>query len=72
MWLFIYKIAGENDAKTAITGVVVGVDVSAADKVWRVFQAIGNIASAYFYSTVLIEIQVSQTLPKTLFRYYND
>lgn len=55
--LAIGKLAGDNDAKSTITGVVVGVDVSASDKIFRVFQAIGNIASAYFYSTVLIEIQ---------------
>ncbi|XP_051150128.1 amino acid permease 6-like [Andrographis paniculata] len=43
--------------KTTLTGATVGVDVTAADKVWRSFQAIGNIAFAYAYSTVLIEIQ---------------
>lgn len=44
--------------KTTVTGTIVGVDVTAADKVWKAFQAIGDIAFAYAYSTVLIEIQV--------------
>ncbi|KAK4770958.1 hypothetical protein SAY87_031490 [Trapa incisa] len=34
-------------------GVTVGVDVTEMDKVWRTFQAIGNIAFAYSYSVVL-------------------
>lgn len=37
----------------------VGVDVSGSEKVWRTFQAIGDIAFAYAYSTVLVEIQAS-------------
>lgn len=46
-------------ARTALTGVTVGVDVSGSEKVWRTFQAIGDIAFAYAYSTVLVEIQAS-------------
>ncbi|KAI3948146.1 hypothetical protein MKX01_014745 [Papaver californicum] len=38
-------------------GVTVGVDVSGAEKVWRTFQALGNIAFAYAFSNVLVEIQ---------------
>ena len=49
---------GDGIAKTTLTGVTVGVDVSGTEKVWRSFQAIGDIAFAYAYSTVLIEIQV--------------
>lgn len=52
---------GGHDATTSITGVTIGVDVSGAKKVWRTFQAIGDIAFAYAYSTVLIEIQASPT-----------
>lgn len=44
--------------KTALTGTEVGQDLSGSEKVWRTFQAIGDIAFAYAYSTVLIEIQV--------------
>lgn len=46
-------------ARTALTGVTVGVDVTGSEKVWRTFQAVGDIAFAYAYSTVLIEIQAS-------------
>ena len=45
--------------KTNMTGTVVGVDVTATQKIWRSFQAVGDIAFAYAYATVLIEIQVS-------------
>ncbi|CDP00978.1 unnamed protein product [Coffea canephora] len=55
--LSIAKVAGDGIAKTTLTGVTVGVDVSGSEKVWRSFQAIGDIAFAYAYSTVLIEIQ---------------
>ncbi|CAH9121726.1 unnamed protein product [Cuscuta epithymum] len=56
--LSIAKIAGNGQkVKTTLTGVTIGVDVSGSEKVWRTFQAIGDIAFAYAYSTVLIEIQ---------------
>ncbi|KAL2894890.1 Amino acid permease 6, partial [Bienertia sinuspersici] len=55
--LSIAKVVGGGMASTSLTGVTVGVDVTAKDKVWRCFQAIGDIAFAYAYSNVLIEIQ---------------
>ncbi|KAL6504286.1 Amino acid permease 6 [Orobanche gracilis] len=57
--LSIAKVAGGGGGhvRTSLTGTTVGMDVSASDKVWRSFQAIGDIAFAYAYSTVLIEIQ---------------
>ncbi|CAN4122455.1 unnamed protein product [Withania somnifera] len=56
--LSIAKVAGVgHHVKTSLTGVEVGVDVSGTEKVWKSFQAIGDIAFAYAYSTVLIEIQ---------------
>ncbi|KAA8528415.1 hypothetical protein F0562_035770 [Nyssa sinensis] len=55
--LSITKVAGGGHVRTSLTGVTVGVDVSGSEKVWRTFQAIGDIAFAYAYSTVLIEIQ---------------
>ncbi|OMO50882.1 Amino acid transporter, transmembrane [Corchorus capsularis] len=57
--LSIAKVAGGNHVRTTLTGVTVGVDVSGSEKVWRTFQAIGDIAFAYAYSTVLIEIQAT-------------
>lgn len=49
---------GGEHVRTSLTGVEVGVDVTGTEKVWRTFQAIGDIAFAYAYSNVLIEIQV--------------
>lgn len=62
------NIEGDGPHATALTGTAVGVDVSASEKVWKVFQAIGDVAFAYAYSTVLIEIQASLFL-KSLFVY---
>ena len=43
--------------RTTLTGTTVGVEVTGSEKIWRTFQSIGDIAFAYNYSTVLIEIQ---------------
>uniref|UniRef100_K3YDG7 Amino acid transporter transmembrane domain-containing protein n=1 Tax=Setaria italica TaxID=4555 RepID=K3YDG7_SETIT len=40
-----------------LTGVAVGAGLTVAQKVWRTLQALGNIAFAYSFSNVLIEIQ---------------
>lgn len=50
---------GGKVGKTTLTGTLVGVDVTATQKIWRSFQAVGDIAFAYAYATVLIEIQAS-------------
>ncbi|MED6217941.1 Amino acid permease 6 [Stylosanthes scabra] len=57
--LSIAKVAGRGGepVRTTLTGVQVGVDVTGEEKVWRMFQAIGDIAFAYAFSNVLIEIQ---------------
>ncbi|XP_014501617.1 amino acid permease 6 [Vigna radiata var. radiata] len=55
--LSLAKVAGGGHVRTTLTGVEVGVDVSGIEKVWRMFQAIGDIAFAYAFSNVLIEIQ---------------
>ncbi|WJX14868.1 arginine/alanine aminopeptidase [Trifolium repens] len=55
--LSIAKIAGGEHVKTGLTGLVVGVDVTATEKLWNTFQAIGNIAFAYCFSMVIVEIQ---------------
>uniref|UniRef100_M8AQU7 Amino acid transporter transmembrane domain-containing protein n=1 Tax=Aegilops tauschii TaxID=37682 RepID=M8AQU7_AEGTA len=45
-------------SKTTMGGTVIGVDVASSDqKIWLTLQALGNIAFAYSYSMVLIEIQ---------------
>jgi len=46
--------------KTSLTGAAVGVDVTASEKIWKTFQSLGDIAFAYSYSNVLIEIQVPE------------
>ena len=44
--------------KTTMGGTEIGVDVTnSAQKIWLTLQALGNIAFAYSYSMVLIEIQ---------------
>ncbi|XXG57361.1 hypothetical protein AAC387_Pa03g4534 [Persea americana] len=46
-----------NTGKTSITGADVGADLSESQKVWTTFRALGDIAFAYSYSFILIEIQ---------------
>ncbi|KAJ4824343.1 hypothetical protein Tsubulata_104307 [Turnera subulata] len=55
--LSIAKIAEGKHVPSSITGVVVGVDVTSSQKIWNCLQAIGNIAFAYVFSNVLVEIQ---------------
>ncbi|KAG5573389.1 hypothetical protein H5410_063155 [Solanum commersonii] len=56
--LSIAKVAGAgHHVKTSLTGTIVGVDVSGTQKVWRCLQSIGDIAFAYAFATILIEIQ---------------
>ncbi|KAM1465684.1 hypothetical protein C1H46_012972 [Malus baccata] len=57
--LSLAKVISGPHARTTLTGGTVGIDVSASEKVWKTFQAIGDIAFAYAYSTVLVEIQAS-------------
>nr|VDD59221.1 unnamed protein product [Brassica oleracea] len=55
--LALAALASGKVGKTGLTGTVVGVDVTASDKLWKSFQAAGNIAFSYAYSVVLVEIQ---------------
>lgn len=55
--LSIAKVASGPQVRTTLTGVTIGVDVTSSEKVWRTFQALGDIAFAYAYSNVLVEIQ---------------
>ena len=61
-FFYLKLIEGGVHPETSLTGVVVGVDVTREQKLWRCFQALGNIAFAYAYSQVLIEIQVNISL----------
>ncbi|KAL0812939.1 hypothetical protein Bca101_069382 [Brassica carinata] len=55
--LAIAVVASGKVGKTGVTGTVVGVDVTASDKIWKAFQATGDIAFSYSFSTILVEIQ---------------
>ncbi|XP_020208495.1 amino acid permease 6 [Cajanus cajan] len=55
--LSIAKIAEGGNHATSLTGVIVGEDVTSQQKLWNTFQAIGNIAFAYGFSMVIVEIQ---------------
>ncbi|KAK8558711.1 hypothetical protein V6N12_042011 [Hibiscus sabdariffa] len=57
--LSIAKVAGGSHASTSLTGTTVGVDVTNWQKIWNCLEALGNIAFAYAFSNVLIEIQAS-------------
>lgn len=51
-----------------IKGGISGVPMSSkAQKVWRVSQALGDIAFAYPYSLILLEIQVRINYSRSLF-----
>ncbi|KAL2324300.1 hypothetical protein Fmac_023358 [Flemingia macrophylla] len=56
--LSIAKIAERGQhLPTSLTGTIVGVDVTGQQKLWNSFQAMGNIAFAYAFSIVMVEIQ---------------
>ncbi|KAJ8618646.1 hypothetical protein MRB53_014832 [Persea americana] len=59
LYLSIVKFASNHVARGTITGVKIGaMGVSSTTKTWVSFQALGNIAFAYSYSSILLEIQV--------------
>ncbi|KAJ7945126.1 Amino acid permease [Quillaja saponaria] len=54
--LGIAKVAATGTFKGSLTGITIGT-VTQTQKIWRSFQALGDIAFAYSYSAILIEIQ---------------
>jgi hypothetical protein len=56
--LGIEQTVAHGGFKGSLTGVSVGSGVTPTQKVWRKLQAFGDIAFAYSYSVILIEIQV--------------
>ncbi|KAK7353686.1 hypothetical protein VNO80_19137 [Phaseolus coccineus] len=54
--LGIAKVAETGTFKGSLTGIKIG-SVTEAQKVWGVFQGLGDVAFAYSYSQILIEIQ---------------
>lgn len=57
LYLGIAQVVANGVLKGNMTGIVVGTEVTKMGKLWRVFQALGNIAFAYTYSVIIIEIQ---------------
>ncbi|GMI83724.1 amino acid permease 1, NEUTRAL AMINO ACID TRANSPORTER 2 [Hibiscus trionum] len=55
--LSIANVAGGSHSRTSLTGTTVGVDVTDWQKIWNCLEALRDIAFAYAFSTVLIEIQ---------------
>ncbi|CAL9065380.1 unnamed protein product [Musa banksii] len=54
--LGIVQVIQNGGFRGRLTGISIGT-VSQMDKIWRILQALGNIAFAYSYSIILIEIQ---------------
>ncbi|KAA8546440.1 hypothetical protein F0562_002821 [Nyssa sinensis] len=54
--LGIAKVAETGRVRGSLTGISIGT-VTQTEKIWRSFQALGDIAFAYSYSLILIEIQ---------------
>ncbi|KAH9757137.1 Amino acid permease 3 [Citrus sinensis] len=54
--LGIAKVAETGKFRGSLTGISIGT-VTETQKIWRSFQALGDIAFAYSYSIILIEIQ---------------
>lgn len=54
--LGIAKVAETGKFRGSLTGITIGT-VTETQKIWRSFQALGDIAFAYSYSIILIEIQ---------------
>ncbi|KAK9824631.1 hypothetical protein WJX72_011857 [[Myrmecia] bisecta] len=55
--LAIGKATQHDHSHGTLGGVQIGVDTSSWGKTWLVFQSLGNIAFAYSFSLILIEIQ---------------
>ncbi|XP_047328903.1 amino acid permease 8-like [Impatiens glandulifera] len=64
--LALAKIVSGEKEKSSLTGVEIGLGISAADKTWKMFRALGDIAFAFTFSQVLVEIQdtLKSTLPE--------
>ncbi|KAL2957128.1 hypothetical protein AAZX31_18G126300 [Glycine max] len=54
--LGIGKVIENRGVRGSLTGITVGT-VTQTEKVWRTMQALGDIAFAYSYSLILVEIQ---------------
>ncbi|KAJ6335719.1 hypothetical protein OIU78_012350 [Salix suchowensis] len=55
--LGVAKVIENGKISGSLTGISIGGTVTQTQKIWRSFQALGDIAFAYSYSMILIEIQ---------------
>ncbi|XP_073026918.1 amino acid permease 6-like [Primulina eburnea] len=55
--LSMAKIAEGGHPKTSLTGIPIGDNMTSMGKMWNTFSALGNIAFAYAFPQVLVEIQ---------------
>uniref|UniRef100_A0A0D9WCG3 Amino acid transporter transmembrane domain-containing protein n=1 Tax=Leersia perrieri TaxID=77586 RepID=A0A0D9WCG3_9ORYZ len=55
--LSVVRVVANGGIKGSITGISIGGEVTPMDKVWRSLQAFGDIAFAYSFANILIEIQ---------------
>lgn len=62
--LSISKLIREGMAKTSLTGIPVGKDFTGEEKMWKMFLALGDVAVAFSFSFVLLEIQVKHFMWK--------
>ncbi|KAF2291363.1 hypothetical protein GH714_023267 [Hevea brasiliensis] len=62
--LGIAKVAETGNIQGSLTGISIGT-VTETQKIWRSFQALGDIAFAYSFSIILIEIQDTVKSPPT-------
>ncbi|KAL8239516.1 hypothetical protein R6Q59_016083 [Mikania micrantha] len=64
--LSIAKIAGEGIGKTTLTGKPLSKDFTSMEKMWTTFSALGDVAFAYLFCFILIEIQdtLKSSLPE--------
>ncbi|GLT77911.1 hypothetical protein SLA2020_494650 [Shorea laevis] len=63
--LGIAQVAENGKIAGSLTGISIGGTVTQTQKIWRSFQALGDIAFAYSYSLILIEIQDTLRSPPT-------
>lgn len=56
--LSVAKFSSDLEFKGTLMVAKSSIDISSSTKIWHAFQALGNIAFAYNYSTLLLEVQV--------------
>ncbi|WCJ44407.1 amino acid permease 3 [Euphorbia peplus] len=67
--LGVGKVAESGKVKGSLTGISIGMGtVTETQKIWRSFQALGDIAFAYSYSLILIEIQDTIKCPPSEYK----